>query len=261
LTASTQRWDRVAETWKKNCPQTLWRVHSDAVNTALIGRWLSGCRVDRLLKTDLFDEAFSGGLYPLLASRVQHVLGMDVSAVVLHAARSRHVDLQVVGADARCLPFADNVFDVIVSNSTLDHFESSEDIIVSLHELHRVLRSGGHLLLTLDNLGNPVIALRNILPFRVLNRPGLVPYYVGATFGRCRLCRTLEQVGFEVTEVRAVMHCLRVFAVGTASILEKCAGPETQGRFLRVLMAFECLSRASTRFLTGHFVAVKALKR
>ncbi len=254
-------WDTLAGAWQKTHRQTLWRVHSDAVNVALLARWLPAGRVKRLLKTDLFDEAFSDGIYPLLRSRAHCVVGMDLSALSLTAAVLRHTGLQATWADVRHLPFADGAFDVIVSNSTLDHFESLDEMVASLYELCRVLRAGGQLLLTLDNLANPVIALRNSLPFPLLNYLGLVPYYVGATCGPRRLQRILRQVGLEVLEVSAVMHCPRMLAVAMAHMLERHAELETQRRFLRFLMAFEHLSRWPTRFLTGHFVAVRAMRR
>jgi len=150
---------------------------------------------------------------------------------------------------------------VIVPNSTLDHFESLYEVIVSLRELHRVLAAGGQLLLTLDNLANPAIALRNALPSWLLSRLSIVPYYVGATCGPGRLRRILRQVGFEVLEVTAVTHHSSVLAVSLACMLQRHATPETQRRFLAFLMALECLSRWPTRCLTGHCVAVKAKKR
>lgn len=131
----------------------------------------------------------------------------------------------------------------------------------SLYELHRVLRVGGQLIITLDNLANPVVALRQVLPFRLLNHLGIVPYYVGVTFGPRRLLRILNQVGLEVGKVTAVMHCPRVLAVMLAYVLERYATPVIQRFFLRALMAFEHLSRWPTRFFTGYFVAVSAIKR
>ncbi|MBI3797384.1 MAG: methyltransferase domain-containing protein, partial [Deltaproteobacteria bacterium] len=158
-------------------------------------------------------------------------------------------------------PFADGAFDAIVSTSTLDHFHSHAEVIASLQEFRRVLRPTGQLFLTLDNLANPIIKLRNALPFRWLHRLGLVPYYVGVTYGPRRLREVLQQVGFEVLEVGAVMHCPRVFAVVIARLLERHTGQESQRRFLRFLLAFEHLAYWPTRFLTGHFVAVRATKR
>ena len=75
----------------------------------------------------------------------------------------------------RHLPFAQGAFDGIVSNSTLDHFQSLDDLLVSLKELFRVLRPGGQMILTLDNLSNPIILLRNWLPLRLLKRLKIVP--------------------------------------------------------------------------------------
>lgn len=254
-------WGVVAERWRQTNPHKLWRAHSDAVNIALLARWLPAERVERLLKTDLFDEACNDGLYPQLALKVHSVVGIDISISTLHASRSRHTGLRLAHADVRCLPFARETFDVIVSNSTLDHFTSRNEIIASLCELCRVLRTGGQLLLTLDNLANPIIALRNALPFRLLHRLGIVPYYIGATYTPRRLQRILQRVGFDVLDVDAVMHCPRALVVTMAQGLEGRLKPQTQRRFLCGLMAFERLSQWPTRFLTGYFIAVRATKR
>jgi SAM-dependent methyltransferase len=258
--SSLHSWNSVAAAWQQSQPQALWRKHSDAVNLALISQWLPVGRVERILKTDLFDEAFSDGLLPMLVSRAHQVVGMDASVKILVTVRSSYTMLRTVGADVRCLPFADSVFDVVVSNSTLDHFATRKEIVTSLHELHRVLRPEGLLVLTLDNLGNPIVTLRQLLPFPLLNRFGIVPYYVGATFDQRGLCRIMDQVGLEVCKVSAVMHCPRVLAVALASLIDKYGKEKTKKRFLRALIGFERLSLWPTRFLTGHFVAVMAEK-
>ncbi len=239
----------------------LWRAHSDAVNGALLAAWWPADHALRLLKTDLFDEAVAVGLYPSLASRAQVVIGIDISPLVIRSARSRYPGLRAVGADVRCLPFPAHTFDVIVSNSTLDHFKSSNEIVLSLRELRRVLRPSGHLLLTLDNRTNPFVALRNALPFRLLNALGLVPYPVGATCDARRLQRMLGETGFEVLNTGTILHCPRVLAVALARLLEKCAGTQLQERYLRLLMSFERLSHWPTRSMTGYFVATIAVRR
>lgn len=254
-------WNEVARSWQEDTPRILWRAYNDAINIDLFAQWLPTYGVEHLLKTDLFDESLGEGLYPLLSARAKSVIGIDISGLTAQAAKSRHNGLRVTGADMRYLPFSDGTFDVIVSNSTLDHFESSDEILTSLRELHRVLRPGGQLLLTLDNLANPVIALRSYLPFRLLNRVGIVPYYVGSTFGPDLLRHHLEQTGLEVLEVSAVMHFPRIFTMAMVRILERYARRGIQKRFLRFLMSFEHLSTWPTRFLTGYFVAARAIKR
>jgi len=241
--------------------QKLWRTHSDAVNQALLTRWLLNGQTENLLKTDLFDEAVSDGLSSLLSVRSKRVFYIDASLDVHRRAKRRHPNLQTVGTDVRCLPFADGTFDGIVSNSTLDHFKSLDDLVISLKELYRVLKPGKEMILTLDNLANPVILLRNSLPFRLLYYMKIVPYYVGVTLGPFRLQRLLKDVGFKILEVDTIMHCPRVLAVAIAHCMERHTSPKTQRYFLRFLMAFEGLSCLPTRFLTGHFIAVRAMRR
>jgi SAM-dependent methyltransferase len=254
------RWDAVGVAWRDTHPHRLWRRHSDAVNHALFARWLPAAPVTRLLKTDVFDEAVSGGLYGLLRSRVGTLVGIDIAPVILYEAGRGRPDLHRSCADVRALPFAGDTFDVVVSNSTLDHFDTLEEIRTSLREIHRVLRADGRLLITLDNGRNPMIALRNALPQRLLQRLGLVPYQVGATCGPSRLARLLNETGFAIAQVGAVMHCWRVLAVALAGIVERRAGAEGQRRFLQHLQGWERLARWPTRFLTGHFIAIEAVK-
>ena len=254
-------WEGFPGTYQAQGPQRLWRSHSDAVNEALVARWWPVGQIETLLKTDLFDEAVGEGLSPLLSSRATSVFYTDLSLEVHQMARRRHSSLHTVVADVRRLPFARDAFHGIVSNSTLDHFQFLDDLLASLKELFRVLRPGGQMILTFDNLTNPVILLRNRIPFRLLKRLKIVPYYVGVTLGPHQLEHLLKEDGFEVLEVDAIMHCPRVLAIMMARLLEKRGVLWTQRFFLRVLMAFEGLSRLPTRFLTGYFIAIKAVKR
>lgn len=239
----------------------LWRHHSDKINTALLRRWLPAKRIDLLLKTDLFDEAITEGLHSILTLHAKRLIGMDLSLSVIREARLRYPHLRAVETDVRGLPFPDDTFDGIVSNSTLDHFESFDDLVASLKELYRVLQPGAQMILTLDNLANPIILLRNWLPFRLLKRLKIVPYYVGVTLGPHRLQHLLVEIGFKVLEVDAIMHCPRVLAVTIARWVEKHTSLKTQKSFLRLLMAFEGISHLPTRFLTGYFIAVKVMRR
>ncbi len=223
------------------------------MNRALLERWLPERGLTRLLKTDLFEEAIGEGLYPLLQSKADRVEAIDVSEAVIAAARSRHPLLDARLADVRRLPYEDCAFDAVLSNSTLDHFDSLADVADALRELHRVLAPGGVLLLTLDNLANPLVALRNALPFEWLERIRLVPHYVGATCGPRGLHRLLRGAGFEVERIGAVMHVPRVAALAGAAVLP--------GRpLLRFLLACERLGRWPTRYVTGQFVAARAVK-
>jgi SAM-dependent methyltransferase len=230
------------------------------VNGALLERWLPSLDGLRVLKTDLYDEAVSDGLYPVLASAAE-VVGIDVSAAVVGAARARYPDLETVVADVRRLPFDDGRFDVVASISTLDHFASYDDVRTGLAELRRVLVPGGRLVVTLDNAVNPIVALRNLLPLGALRRLGVVPYFVGVTCGTRRLQALLEQSGFAVEDTTTVLHCPRALAVLAASIVERQGRAARRERFLRLVRRFERLEHAPSRSVTGYFVAARARRR
>ncbi len=253
--AERHRWDEAVAPLLESPAEALWRQHSDQVNAALIERWLPAGPCAALLKTDLYDEAMGTGLYPLLAARARCVAGVDVARAVLTAAVARYPDLAAVAADVRELPFAARSFDAVVSNSTLDHFASRDDIRASIAGLHRILRPGGRLLLTLDNLANPAVLLRNLLPFRLLHKLQLVPYPVGATYGPRRLARLLQQEGFEILDSAAALHCPRVLAIPLARRIQRAERPDSGPRFLQRLQRWERLDRWPTRYLTGYFIA------
>ncbi|MEJ2084926.1 MAG: class I SAM-dependent methyltransferase, partial [Acidobacteriota bacterium] len=164
----SQYWDGVAHGWSGRQRQALWRRFCDRINA----QWLRRALADgggRALKTDLFDETTgSSELISELAGDQRQVFGIDLSPVSAQVAHKSIPTLGTCASDARRLPFSDRAFDIVLSNSTLDHMESLQDIAEALSEIHRVLRPGGRLLLTLDNLSNPVIALRARLPQRWL---------------------------------------------------------------------------------------------
>jgi SAM-dependent methyltransferase len=241
------------------------------VNSALVERWLPS-RVGRVLKTDLFDEAMSMGLYPVLAGRADEVVGVDVSGEIVEAAAARHRGLQAQQADVRNLPFEEGSFDAIVSNSTLDHFQDQAVIVSALRELHRVLRPRGRLILTLDNPSNPLNAIAKALPREWLNRVwarharvtarvGHVPYHVGETMGVRRLRKVLPPLGFEIQAQDAIMHAPRALAVVVAELTARRGSTRAQRRLLDALAVCERMSGWPTRYVTGHFVAVSAVKR
>ena len=80
-------WDSVSRTFTDDAQ--LWRSHSDFVNITLLQDWLDERHFTDILKTDLFDEAVSQGLYPLLRERAQDVHGIDVASESVNKAKIR----------------------------------------------------------------------------------------------------------------------------------------------------------------------------
>ena len=202
-------WDDIVAGWTERGDDPLWREHSDNVNNALLARWLPQAHLANILKTDLFDEAVSKGIYPFLRNRAGTVLGIDASPKVADAAHTRHPRLRGLAADVLQLPFADESFDGIVSISTLDHFDSAEKIPAAMKELYRVLAPGGTLVITIDNGSNPVVAVRNHLPNSLLRRLGIIPYEMGVTCGARTFVKLLRSSGFHVQDVSFILHAPR----------------------------------------------------
>lgn len=255
-------WDGVGDEWRRRRPDALWREFTDRLQLELFDRLIGrspGGRRPRLLKTDLFDEVAGRGLVGGLSARGFAVTGVDLAPVVVTEAVARNAGLEALPADVRSLPFAAGTFDAVFSGSTLDHFESETDIGVAIRELGRVLRPGGRLLLTLDNPGNPLVWLRNGPLAPVVRGLGIVPYQVGATLHRRPLAAVLQAAGFDLRRMTAVLHCPRVIAVAAARPVA-CGGQAMSEAFLRLLGACEVLERLPTRWLTGHYLAVEAVR-
>ena len=249
-------WDSALAGWTATRAAATLRAYSDAANERMLADWLPE-RARSALKTDLFDEAVGAGLVGTLAARADRVVAVDVSPAVVTAARERHTGLDARCADTRTLPFPDGAFDLVLSNSTLDHFDSLDDVRAALAELRRVLEPGGRLVITLDNGANPLVLLRNALPGSLLRRLRLVPYPLGVTCGPRRLRRLLDEAGFDVEASRALMHCPRVVVRAAAAAL----GSAPTNGFLHAVLAFEGLAKLPTRYVTAQFVGASARRR
>jgi SAM-dependent methyltransferase len=99
-----------------------------------------------------------GGKTYAYAEAGARVVGVDLSAACVSGSRAFAADRSTaapffVAGDARRLPFADGVFDVIVANDSLEHFS---DPLVALMEFERTLRPGGVLALFFTPWGSPL---------------------------------------------------------------------------------------------------------
>ncbi len=249
-----ERWDSVIDELQRGSGLQAWRAQSDAALGRLLERWAPEAS-ENALKTDLFDEASGTGLIGALGRRSAKVSGIDISAEVVRLAAERNPGLRAVTADVRELPFGDDEFDLVVSNSTLDHFGGRHDVEAALAELHRVMRRGGRLVVTLDNPLNPLIAARAVLPEDLLARIRGVGYGTGWTCGPGTLEKMLVAAGFTVADRTAIVHAPR-FLVARLGRNARTSGGEAAGW----VRSAEALGRLPTRYLSGHFVAGLGVK-
>jgi SAM-dependent methyltransferase len=262
-TYSNTYWGTVLASWKRNSSDRLWREFTDRQQSGWAKTYLlepnKGVKLARLLKTDLFDEAVSTGIVPMLAQVASEVWGVDVSEEVVSEAAVRYPSLRGRVASVAKLPFEDGYFQAIFSGSTLDHFDSKVEILDSLRELHRVLGRNGRLFITMDNPHNPMIWLRNGLLRTVGTSLRWIPYHMGKTM----LCREfvsgLRDAGFQIDAVTALQHCPRWWVVRRLKRLEGY-GAAITARYLDRLGWYERLERLPSRYITGHYLAVLATK-
>lgn len=211
-----------------------------------------------VLKTDLFEEAY--GRDELLFSLPLDAylkIGIDVNAATAAKAadRGRALGCVFANADVRRLPFADGCLDVVLSNSTLDHFDTAGEIEASLRELARILKPGGTLLVTLDNPHNPSFTiLRAAMPF------ARVPYRLGKTLSMSDLLVILKQAGLKPQSTAWLIHNPRFISTLLFLALRRLFGKRADPAIRRILGAFSRLERWPTRKLTGVFLAVCARK-
>ena len=97
-----------------------------------------------------------GGHIGLLAEKIQEkgaeVTVTDISKVALKRAEKRGIKKTVhVDLDEEPLPFEDGIFDVVISNSSIEHIFYPLKMI---KECTRVLKTGGRFILSVPNIGH-----------------------------------------------------------------------------------------------------------
>ncbi len=164
-------------------------------------------------------------------------------------------DTVYVTADARHLPFGDGCFDLIVSDSTLDHFHSADEIDIALKEHARILKPGGVMIVALDNPHNATDPL-----WRLWRKRGRSPYFIGKTLKRPALVRSLETSGLVVTDTTAQFHYPRLVTKAVLRWMRRITPGHADGLARRMLASLNALERRRTRYLTGLFVVARAEK-
>ena len=99
---------------------------------------------------------------------------------------------KVINANAKQLPFASNVFDIVVCREVLEHIARPGDI---LSEIHGTLRQGGRLCITVPSSHTERY-------FQFVNPRWLAMAGHVNVFSRARLASLLKEHGFDVVDIR-----------------------------------------------------------
>ena len=123
----------------------------------------------RRLARPVLDLGCGDGLFAqvLFGQRAAVCVGLDADERELGNARRRGVYRTLLAARAERIPLRDGAVRTVISNSVLEHIPPLEAV---LREVHRVLASGGELLITVPTEDYE----RNQAPFLALRALGLV---------------------------------------------------------------------------------------
>lgn len=169
---NSNSWDRVASNEEFHSDSSAFYPYKGQEIAGLIQKWAGDyIKKGKILKTDLIEEALRDDhVLFWLAENNREVFGIDISPTMTGYAKNRSGTLNskvnFTAADVRQLPFKNSCFDLIISNSTCDHFP---EIDIALKELCRILKPKGTLIITLHNkldfTFRLFIILKNLLGF------------------------------------------------------------------------------------------------
>ncbi len=210
-----------------------------------------------VLKTDLFEEAYGDDrIFDDLLPEMRLAVGMDLELRTATAAARRYSPaFHSIVCDARRLAFRTASLDVVVSPSTLDHFDGIQGLAESLDELARVLRPGGALLISLDNPRNPTYQI-----LRCLSRGTWMPFSLGRTVALPALERMLGERGFRIEGTGYLIHNPRGISTVIFLALRKAFGRFASAPIRVLLGAFALFGKLPSRSLTGCFLTVSATR-
>lgn len=156
-----------------------------------------------------------------------NVTGMDLVedqfAVGRRIAETNAVPFNVTGADAAGLPFADGTFDAITMVETFEHIYL-DDRPRALGECHRVLRTGGRLVMSTPNYRSLVERFKRVAgsrswlraklptmcyPEQGTDRRDYHPYRYHHPLPDEKICRLLVEAGFRDVKVTHFLFMLK----------------------------------------------------
>ena len=206
---------------------------------------LSGINLNKKIKniliTDVFDEGFNCD-HPLNKFSLSNkkVIGIDISDYIIKKVKKKIPRSTLICCDVRNLPFKNSYFDLIISPSTLDHFPK-EDLIQSLKELKRVIKSTGKIVSTLNNKQNIW------LHFYILNFLNINPYKY-FMYTKKEIIEICKRLGLKISYIDFICH-LPLPAL-TSKIMNIIKYIKKENFFLLV----EKQRMLKMRFLTGELI-------
>jgi SAM-dependent methyltransferase len=254
---SSEYWDQVAKSLggKYYFDSRTGGFKSDCF-VSVVERWLGPLRGGVVLKTDLWEEAF-GSDQVLFREEFGSTfnVGIDVSPGVALKAKSmsgegRHLCFSACNVCQ--LPLKDQSVDIIISTSTLDHFDSDQTFAQSLDELGRILKPGGSLILFLDNKW---YIFRWLMKLKW--RMGATQIFIGKTYSVNEVKGFLPGAGLTTAHATAITHVPVLVFTQLFRLVSAVLGGKTS----KVLRFLDMIGRLPLGYFTGTYIAVHAVKK
>ncbi|MFL6101005.1 MAG: methyltransferase domain-containing protein [Actinomycetales bacterium] len=155
--------------------------------------------LDRLPPSRILDLGCSGGLFAERARAAgHHVTGVD--AVEVEGVRERTDRFYLADLEEGIPAEVGARYDVVVAGDVIEHLSRPG---LLLREIHRVLRPGGQLLLSVPNFGHWYPRVRVATGLFGYDRRGILDSTHLRFFTRSTLRRTVRQAGFDVLDESA----------------------------------------------------------
>lgn len=188
-------WERVAASVRDFSQAPSTRYYREC-EIALIRRAAGPLAGKRVLKLDLWNEAFNTRILHWIRAQGAEAVGLDHSVAVSSRAasngRREGSDTRLLRADIRELPFDDGSFDFVYTMGTIEHIDEYRDAVA---ECHRVLRPGGRAIIGVPDRWN--LFLRPLM-VEIMTRLGAYLYAPEKSFSERELRGVVESAGFRV---------------------------------------------------------------
>lgn len=113
----------------------------------------------------------------------QDIWGVDIDQKVLNKAQKRGIKVSCRDLNNQKLPFKNNFFDVVEANQVIEHLWNTD---IFLEEIYRVLKHGGYLLISTENLSSWHNLFSLLLGFQAPSQDISSKFRVGNPFSLCQ---------------------------------------------------------------------------
>jgi len=249
-----KRWNCISGQYKAHFRLPIISRYHEKEQTKLLKAWIDTETEGNILITDLFNESFGSVGYLNFLKSYYTVVGIDISSdVIYRGKKSALIGMPCVVSDIKDVAFRNNVFNYVISFSTLDHF-GKEQFRKSLEQIRRVLIPGGKLIITLHNAQNL------FLYFQLMKASKKLPFPL-ELYSLKSARKIIEDCHFKVRQSEAIVHVL--FPGTINRMIFWCQ----KHKKYRALNAVEKLielcgycARFPTKYLTCKFIAFCAIK-